>query len=447
MNEERLLDVGNKVVERSLKLGADEAEAYISWTLRRSISMYMGSIKAAESVEDFGIGLRIVKDGKIGFVYSSGRIDDVDRIVMRGISIANASKRDKNWHGFPTRGDIPKVKGTFSKDLTEVTLDEMAELMYVGMKIIEEHKDVFPVGGEISVYHVKRAIVNSNGVELGDNGTYAISYLEVVARREGYTTPVSFDIVHERTRLPDIEELAKAVCKKALESLKPIKAERGVMPVVLSPLALEELMTYTFYESISAENIYRGRSYYVGKLGERICSEHISIIDDGLIDRGFFTAPFDDEGVAHKETVIVEKGILKSYISDSYYGNLIGGGSTGNALRTRSYRALPTIHPTNIILKMPSADLDDIINDIKQGLLVEHIEGAHSSNPESGEFSIVAAPAWAIYNGKIRAVRGAMLSGNFYELMNKIELMSKNIKQVNHLIAGYIMFNDVHVIA
>jgi len=445
MNREELLNIGNKVVERSLKLGADEAEAYISWTLRKSISMYMGSIRAAQSVEDFGIGLRTVKDKKIGFVYSSGG-GKVDEIAARGISIANASKKDNKWHGFPTRSDIPEVKGTFNEYISEVTLDKLAELMHVGMKVIEEYKDIFPVAGEISIYHVKRAIVNSNGVELEDNGTYAISYLEVVARKEGYTTPVCFDVVYERTRLPNIEELARTVCKKALESLKPIKAEKGIMPVVLSPLALEELMTYTFYESINAENVYRGRSYYMGKLGSQICSEHISVIDDGLMNGGFFTAPFDDEGIPHKKTVIVERGVLKNYISDSYYGRLIGRESTGNALRTRSYKALPTINPTNIVLKVPSADLDDIINDIKQGLLVEHVEGAHSSNPESGEFSVVAAPAWIIHNGKLRAIRGTMLSGNFYELMNKIELMSKDIKQVSHLIAGYVMFNEVHVI-
>ncbi|RLF14690.1 MAG: hypothetical protein DRJ66_05585 [Thermoprotei archaeon] len=446
MNEVEILDVGKRVVDMSLKEGASEAEVYVCKVSRKSIVMYMGSIKMSQSVSENGIGIRAIVGRRVGFVYAN-QLNDLDRLISKAVAVARTSREDENWKGLPEPSEIPHVNGIYVKRLEEVTLEELVLKMYEGMRIMGEYKEIVPVAGEIRVDCLERAIVNSNGIELRSKETYSVAYLEVVARSKGYTTPVCLDMAFERTSIPNMEHIARSVCKKAVSCLKPERAISGKMPVILSPIALDELMEYTLCEAINAENVYHGRSYYVGKIGENVANENLTLEDNGILEGGFFTNKFDDEGVPHSKTLIIDRGILRSYIADTYYGRLLGMRSTGNATRIGGYKSLPKISPTNLVLRMPTEELDEIIHDVREGLLVEHVEGAHSSNPESGEFSVVAAPAWIVRNGELVATKRVMLSGNFYDILNRFELMSKEVRQVGHLIAGYVKISEVNVVA
>lgn len=238
----------------------------------------------------------------------------------------------------------------------------------------------------------------------------------------------------------------KGACEKAISCLKVEKLKAKTVDVILTPYALEELFTYTLFLALSAENVHRGKSPYVGKIDQKVASEKLTIIDDGTLPQGLITRKMDDEGVPMQRKILIEKGILKGFLYDNYYAKIEGKESTGNAFRRGGASDLPSIQPTNFIVCEGDYSNQEIIQETKFGLFVDGFQGAHSSNPETGEFSVVATPAWIVKNGELTAVRGVMLAGNVYELLKKIVAIGKEKKQVGRFISAYIKFENVRVI-
>ncbi len=155
----------------------------------------------------------------------------------------------------------------------------------------------------------------------------------------------------------------------------------------------------------------RGQSAFKDKIGTQVASENLTIYDDGLMPSGMRSWSFDAEGVPQQKTPIIEKGILRSFIYDNYSARKEGKESTGNALRG-GYLSTPNIGPTNFHIMPSNKTCETLLAEVDDGLIVYYLQGAHSSNPMSGEFSVVATPAWQIRDGKIAdACGGVMLAG------------------------------------
>ncbi len=162
---------------------------------------------------------------------------------------------------------------------------------------------------------------------------------------------------------------------------------------------------------------------------------------------GLRTWAFDGEGVPHQKTAVIENGILRSFLYDNYSAKKEGKESTGNASRA-GYLSTPGIDTTNFHIMPGNKTSDEMLNEIDDGLIVYYLQGAHSSNPVSGEFSVVATPAWKIKDGKItHCSRGVMLAGNIFELLKNISVIGGNERQMGQLISPWIQVENVKVIA
>jgi PmbA protein len=161
---------------------------------------------------------------------------------------------------------------------------------------------------------------------------------------------------------------------------------------------------------------------------------------------GIRTGMFDAEGVPHQKTPVIEKGVLKNFLFDSYTANKQGKESTGNASRA-GYLSTPNIEATNFRIKPGAKSPEELLNEVDDGLMVSYLQGAHSSNPVSGEFSVVATPAWKIHKGKIEhASRGVMLAGNIFELLKNVSAVGNNERKMGQLVAPWLLVDNVRVI-
>ncbi len=165
-----------------------------------------------------------------------------------------------------------------------------------------------------------------------------------------------------------------------------------------------------------------------------------------MLPGGLHTGIFDAEGVPHQKTQLLDRGILCSFLYDNYTAKKQGKESTGNASRA-GYLSTPSIEATNFHILPGNQTPEDLKKKVDDGLLVYYLQGAHSSNPVSGEFSVVATPAWKIKDGKTEhASRGIMLAGNIFELLKNVTVVANNERKMGQLVAPWVLVENVKVI-
>ena len=442
-----IYDIALLAVKKAIQSGANEAEAFVSKNRNISVEINNNRVTGSYTVEEVGIGLRVVVGKKTGFA-SSNKLDiaSIDKVVDTALSIAKASKEDPYWPGFPIASKYDVPEGIYSPDLARVSEDTIIENAVDLLDEFLVDKRIVVVNASISVSKASVAVANSNGLTNIEHSTYAVIDSEVLAREDGDVTPIVFDVAVSRVSFPNIDLFTERLRDYAISSLKPVKIESGKMPVVFHQIALNELLEYTLFDAISGDSVVRKRSFLANKEGQQVFSEKITIIDDGLLKQGWYTGIFDGEGVPMQKTVVIEKGVVKNFLFDHYWASRYGAESTGNASRL-DYRSFVRISPTNLILAPGDMSSQEILSETRKGLFVLHVQGAHSSNPETGDFSVVATPAWYIDNGVLKPVRGVMLSGNIYEMLKNVEYIGKELDQKGHLVAPYIRLENVNVIA
>jgi PmbA protein len=197
--------------------------------------------------------------------------------------------------------------------------------------------------------------------------------------------------------------------------------------------------------SVNADMVQRKSSLWAGKIGERVCSSNISIVDDGTLPGGMATSRFDDEGVARRVTPIISNGVLKSYLYDSYTAFKESRESTGNAGRA-SYASMPSISFSNVIFNEGVKSIDELISEVDRGLLVGRFSG--NVEPASGIFSGTVKQSVYIENGEVKfAVEETMISGNVFQLLSGNVVLGKPRRMLGGAHVPPILLEDVNIIS
>ena len=307
-------------------------------------------------------------------------------------------------------------------------------------------KRVFPIEGGIGCAYISNAIANSNGISGFDKGTVVECSIATFAKENNTVTPVCFEFNASRSYDVDPEWVGREAAKMAVSALKTKSVESKSSTLILTQFALQDLLSYTLINAVRADSVQRGQSPFKDKLGQQVASENLNINDDGLFAGGLRTWMFDGEGTPHQKTPVIEKGVLRSFLYDNYSAKKDGKESTGNAGRA-GYLSTPSIDTTNFHIQPGTKSSEDMLKEVDDGLIIYYLQGAHSSNPVSGEFSVVATPAWKIKNGEIvHCSRGVMLAGNIFELLKNISAVGSNERQMGQLIAPWVQVENVRVI-
>jgi len=447
---EELIDLGKRAVNVAMKRGADEAEAFLSNTSNTSVSIERGQIVRRAKMIDQGLGIRVAYKKAIGFSYTNILTEEkVKETATKAFRAARASQPDENWVSLPGPERFSVTKNVYDKRLIDLPADELVNTASVMLSVAESYdKRVFPFGGGAETLLASRAVVNSHGLEAYDQGTYIECSLATIAREAEEVTPICFEFNIERVYKIDPEWVGREAARQAVSSLKTKKIESGTFPVIFAQPAFHALLYYTLINSVKADYVQRERSALKGKIGEKIASELVTVFDDGLFDGGLQTWRFDGEGVPSQKTPIVEKGVLRHYLYDNYTAKREGVESTGNAMRGGlAYASTPFLEATNFTFASGNKSPEEIIGEIDDGLLVYGVQGAHSSNTESGEFSVVATPAWKIERGSVTyAVKGAMLAGVIFDVLKGVSALGNNVRKIGYLVAPWIRVENVKVI-
>jgi PmbA protein len=449
LKKDVMVSLAENAVAEALKKGASEAEAYVYEGQATNIGIELGQISKANRIIDRGLGIRVAADKAVGFAYTNV-IDDpnaVDRAIANALSAAKASKPDPDWKGLPQKKPYAQLEKTFDDKVVEL---ESEELVNVASTMLEAagqvDKRVFPIEGGIGSAYISNAVANSNGISGFDKGTVVECSIATIAKEGNSVTPVCFEFNASRSYEVDPVWVGKEAAKLALSALKTKSVETKSTTLILTQFALQDLFAYTLINAVRADSVQRNQSPFKGKIGEKVASENLTIYDDGLFLGGLRTWAFDGEGVSHQKTAVIEKGVLRSFLYDNYSAKKEGKESTGNAGRA-GYLSTPSIDTTNFHILPGNRTGDEMLKEVDDGLIIYYLQGAHSSNPVSGEFSVVATPAWKIKKGEItHCSRGVMLAGNIFEVLKNVSLVGSNERQMGQLISPWIQVENVRVI-
>ena len=432
-----IYETADKCVKEVEKL-SDNWEIFIANSETINVESKNDILSFAKQEIEKGVGIRIIKDNKIGFAYTTD-LDKIYETAQKALDNAKLNKLDENYE-FAHVEKVTDVKGTYDARYDDLSLDECCKFLE---NIIERTKDndcnVTSAG--FSASKGEELIINSNGVSIYDKGTGFSGGLSVYIEKDGQYA-ASYDYNSSRHLDLEYEKLTDDACKLVHDSLNPKAIETKNCDVILDYYAASGLLS-TFIQGFNSENVLRGRSILHDKINTEITDSNLTIIDNPLLENAMGTSKCDGEGTASKKTTLVEDGVLKSFLYDIYTANKSGCESTSNGYRA-SYLTTPDVSPSNLELKFKnSIELDEI----DSGIITTNVLGAHTANPISGDFSVELSNAFTVENGEITdGVKKAMISGNIYELMKKCESIESEIKQKGPFIIPKIMLHDLKVI-
>ncbi len=411
-----LLDCGHKLLSLAMKEGAEQAEVYGMRGRSVDIDLRRDAVELASESFHRGLGLRAVIAGGVGFS-STSDMSLLPFVAKSAVLSSRARGADESWRSLPEPEEVVRPDGIFDSRLERIGPEEcldIAESMLSGCRTVKEAE---PVSGSVACVCGSGFVINSLGMELLETSTHMHASMDTIARGADVATGSEFYI--SRCYQSSLEDVGRSAAEQALSSLGGFKAESGTFDVLLRPLAAAELLDYTLIPAIAADNVQKGRSSLLGRVGEKVSDDRLMIVDDGLLSGGMDSSAFDGEGVPSQRTVLIEGGILKGYLYDSYTAGKEGVRSTGNAVRS-GYSDVPCVGCRNLIVS--STEPQDLLAETK-GILVGGLIGAHTANPISGDFSVEAKNAFLIGHGEVaRPIRSLMLAGNFFELLKDIEI-------------------------
>jgi PmbA protein len=422
IDPDTMLSQAERFVAIVMALGADCAEAYVTAGTSVSVDVEKDVVTYTTGNAEAGIGVRLVKDGRLGFAYTSDA-DKLEEAAQGALSLSRLSPR--LGYVVPAGGgSYTPVEGLFDADLVTMEPGEavnMAGEMVDAARAVHEGASV--AGAGVNFGHGAVAIANSEGMAIASLGTSMSAMAYVVLKDASVSTGFEFDV--RRTKGVDAAEVGTSAARMALDAQGAEPLEKGgEMAVVFRPTAIAELLENTVVPSLIGDAAQRGESAFTGRDGELVAIESLSIIDDPRMPGGLNSGRADDEGVPVQRNVLIDRGVLKGFLYDTFTANEYGVETTASAVRGggAGWKSQPEASVTNLVLEAPSAgSLDDLISQIDRGILVHDVMGAHTANRSTLDFSVNSTMPYEIRNGEVLGVRNpVMLGGNVGKVLEAI---------------------------
>jgi len=413
--------VAHRAVEAATDAGASDAEAYVSRESGREVRVHGGEVESLTAAVQSGVGIRAWNGHRVGYAYGTDLTDaGVAAIAARAAEAAEVADEDE-FAAPPQPAELEALPGLSDPSIAEWESSRVAELA-LSVERTALASDPRLVGVEQAVYADSAdqvAIASSTGVAGEYETSSCYAYLQALAEGEGAReTGLGFGLARGPRGL-DPEEIGAEGARRALEMIGAGKPESRSCPVVLDATVAASFVGL-IGGGLSAKAVQRGRSPLADRLGEEVASEAFALHDDGREPSGSASSPFDGEGVPRRRTALIEGSRLRSYLYDTYTANREGGGSTGSAARG-SYRALPGVSTSNLVVAPGSHSFEELLAQAGEGVFVNDVAGLHSGvNPVTGVFS-VGASGRIIRNGQLaEPVREFTIAGELVAMLGAV---------------------------
>ena len=422
-------EVCQRVLQKAVSTGADYAEIFAENTINHSINMIASRVDSVKDAVIAGASVRVYK-GLRSVMASTVDTSEAGLLACaekaaealgQGTAQIDIVLRERLF------GDIHPVKIVPST----VTNKEKVAVLKDGYFAAKEYDEsIKQVSGTLLDVDHNILIANSEGLYAQDRQIRTRIAISAVADKGAGTQTGGFNpgrrMGMEMFDFIDPKAVGIRAAKQAVTMAGAGYCPAGVMPVVIGNGFGGVIFHEACGHSLEASSVAYGQSQFAGKLGQIIANEKVTAIDDGTIPNAWGSINIDDEGTPAQKNVLIEKGVLKSYMIDKFNGRRMGMASTGNS-RRQSYAYTPTSRMTNTYIAEGNDNNDDIIASVEYGLYAKEMGGG-SVNPVTGEFNFAVNEGYIIRNGVIcEPVRGASLVGKGSDVIMNIDMVGKNL--------------------
>ncbi len=440
--------VAELVIKYAHDRGVDEAEAYVTWGDSCDVMLSKRGIESIVSGFSISVGVRLVKDKRIAI--AGGNIaseEDIKSLVGKALENLRACPRDEKWVslarevGYTPVTDVEDSR--IKSSPIEVAVDIASQLLELPKSFYERASTI---EASISCGYGGKVIANSYmSKPLAFTRTGMEMFFAVKAETDKGEGTIVDSFASPTLKDLDLPKMVSRAVEwaKLCSGAKPI--ETGSYNVVLAPKVFSSIISILICPAVSALNVQRGRSPLRGKIGQRVLNEKITIVDDGAAPGLEATASFDDEGVATQRKVVFDRGMLSTYLYDSYTAYIEGKKPTGNAIRGGA-SSPPSPGATNFLVLPGSGNLEDFVKDLKRGVVVLNVIGEWLSNFVNGFLSCTVSSGLLIDQGSVKPVTGIVISGNIYELLSeKLIALGNDVENVSGVYAPSALLESVSI--
>jgi PmbA protein len=428
--ETDLRELATDVVRRAMNGGATAAECVVREGDEFSTTVRLGQVETLKESGSRAIGVRVFFGQRAASTYSSDfSAAGIERMLKSALELAKICSEDP-YAGIPVAAQLGSLSGDLHLYHEDVYSLPGSERIEYARRAEKAALDADPRiknsdGGSFDAATGRKVLANSHGFV----GEYRRSYCSVAAvpiaqDDKGMQRDYWYSVARSLAKLDSAEQVGKEAARRTLRRLGARKVKTAHVPVVLDPMVAGSILGHIF-EGVNGDSVYRGESFLAGKLGEKIAGPNVTIVDDGTMPGGFGTSPFDGEGIPTRRTLVIENGILKSYLLNTYTAKKLGLETTANA--SRGLAGTPGIGPGNYFLEPETKTQNQIIADIKDGLYVTEFLG-HGANLVTGDYSRGASGIW-IVNGELAyPVEEITVAGNLKDMFCNISEIGSDLE-------------------
>jgi PmbA protein len=418
--------LAEQLVKKCLKKGADAAEVYIENGRNLSIEVRKGEVETVEEAASYGAGFRVFLKGKMAFASSNDLGErPLEDAIGRAIEFAKITTPDPN-NGLPDDTGMTEIAGLYDPRIAQISMEQKIDLAKkIEQLAMKDSRITKSDGARYGEGEGEVIIANSSGLAKSYRSSACSLGVSVVAEKgEQKSSGGEFCGARSFKDLKPAEEVAAKAARDAYEMLDPRSVKTQKAAVIFHSDVGYALLG-GILGAVNGERVLQGASFLGRMLGQKIGSELVTLIDDGTLEKGVASEPFDGEGVSTQKRLIVEKGVLKGFMYNTIVAKRAGVRSTGNASRG-GFTSLPGIGPHQFYMAAGQAKPEDIIMATKVGLLVKEVTG-YGINPVNGNFSGGASGFW-VEEGKIAfPVKGLTIAGTAEEMLNGIEMVADDL--------------------
>ena len=423
-------ELASQAVRLAMQRGATGAECTLTEGEEFSAEVRM---RALETLQDAGsrrVGLRVLVGKQVGSAHTSDlSTAGIHQMVESALNVAAISMEDP-FADLPDASELGALTADlqlYSDDIfcidTQARIQEALDTEEAALSF--DPRITNSEGASFGAYIGERVFANSHGF-LGSYRTSSCSIRTTPVARQGDAMERDFwySSARSHAKLDSPSAVGRRAAERTVRRLGARKVTTQKVPVIFDSVTARSLIGNIF-EAVEGDSIYRKASFLAGKFGQRVASENVTVIDDGTLPGLFGTSPFDDEGVPSRRTVVIDRGVLQSYLLNSYTARKLGLRSTGNASRGVTGNA--GVGHGNFFLQKGERPPEEIIRGIRQGLYVTELIG-QGVNVVTGDYSRGAAGLW-IENGEFAyPVSEITIAANLRQMLLDVEAAGSDLE-------------------
>ena len=403
---------------------AEEAEVFMVSSEETPVQFETNHLKHIQSKQSGYVALRIIKEGRTGYAITT-EFSDRQNLVDTATETAECGMKAE--FELPPQTLYPSIE-VFDPTVESVTLEEMVKLGSELINIVRRHTPEVLCDAEVYKGTISTRIINSRGGELSYRQTVFSLGIQgqLIRGTDMLFVGESQSSCHP---LSDTQAIASVVLRQLDLAREQAPIPTKPLPVIFTPNGVASALILPLMTAFNGKVVLEGASPISQSLGEQVFDERLSLYDDPTVAYRPQSRPADDEGTPSQRTPLTEQGRVASFIYDLQTAALANKKSTGNGGRARG--GLPSPTPSAFIITPGGTTFTDMVSDVKEGLVIEHLMGAEQGNILSGDFSGNVLLGYRIESGKIVGrVKDTMVSGNVYQLLSDITAIGSDAKWV-----------------